>query len=192
MYSLEEMSFGYQEAIFENVTIQINENKIGLIGENGIGKTTLLKLFNGELKPGKGNISVDAKTYRVNFDLEKYKKFTISDLIEIAKKMQAFDCSNVEKYLKILNVEKYANTEIGKLSKGTAKKASLLLGFLTKDRVLLLDEPFESLDEKTNSNLVKLFYESEKKMIIVSHDYDLLDKSVDAIYEVTDRTLRAR
>lgn len=192
MYRLENLSFGYQEPIFQNVTLQINESKIGIIGENGIGKTTLLKIFNNELVPRNGKVVIDKATYRVNFDLEKYKRFTISDFINIVKKMRSFDCTHLDKYLDLLNLHKYLEFPIGQLSKGTAKKVSLLLGFLTKDRVLLLDEPFEALDEKTNHNLVDVFSNTDRNLIIVSHDYNMLKESVDIIYEVADKTLKAR
>ncbi len=192
MYSLENVSFGYQEPIFENATLQINERKIGIVGENGIGKTTLLKILNNELEPQNGKVVIDQPTYRVNFDLQKYKKFTISDFISIAKKMKSFDCTNLDKYIELLNLNKYLEFTIGQLSKGTAKKVSLLLGFLTKDRVLLLDEPFEALDEKTNLNLVNVFSKTDRNMIIVSHDYNMLKESVDIIYEVADKTLKVR
>ena len=190
MYSLNNLSFGYQDAIFDKVTINIRENRVGIIGENGVGKTTLLKLLDGELVQNNGNIELNGKTYFVNFDLKKYHRFTIEDLVNISSKLKSFDCSNLDEYIELLNIEKYMKMEVGKLSKGTAKKVGLLIGLLTKDRILLLDEPFESLDEKTNENLVAFFQKGERRAIIVSHDVELLDRSVEAIYEVADKTLR--
>lgn len=192
MYKLENVSFKYQESIFDEADICINEDKIGIIGENGIGKTTLLKLFNKELMPDTGSIEVDGRTYRVDFELEKYNKFTINDMISIAKQLKAFDCSKLEEYIELLNIRDYLDIEIGKLSKGTAKKVCLLLAFMTKDRVLLLDEPFESLDNKTNKALVEFFAKEERKIIIVSHELELLEESVEKIYEVKDKVLRVR
>lgn len=192
MYKLENVSFKYQESIFNEANICIEEEKIGIVGENGIGKTTLLKLFNKELMPEKGSIEVEGRTYRVDFELEKYNKFTINDMIKIAKQLKGFDCSKLDEYIDLLNIQDYMDMEIGKLSKGTAKKVSLLLAFMTKDRVLLLDEPFESIDYKTNKALVDFFVKTDRKIVIVSHDIELLEESVEKIYEVKDKVLRVR
>lgn len=192
MYQFDNLLFKYDETIFQNVTLKINENKIGVIGENGIGKTTLLKLLDGELVPTKGNIYTGEYTYYVNFMLEKYCRFTLRDLLKICECMKSFDLTPIDKIIECLNVEKYIDTEIGKMSKGTAKKVSILLGFLTKNKILLIDEPFESLDEKTNKNLVNIFNLSRRPMVIVSHDISLLEQSVDAIYEIVDKNIKLR
>lgn len=189
MFILDDVSFKYQEPIFSHASIEIPEHKIGIVGENGIGKTTLLRLFNGELFAQSGKIRLDQRSYRFDFSFEKYNNFTIQDMLDIAKHMKAFDCSSSDSLIELLHIGKYMDTKIGKLSKGTAKKVGILLGMLTKDRVLLIDEPFESLDESTNQNLTELFRNSERQMMIVSHDMEYLKNSVEQIYEISGETL---
>ena len=67
-----------------------------------------------------------------------------------------------------------------------------MLGLASKSSVVLLDEPFENLDEKTNQNLTQYISACDKDMVIVSHNISLLRSSVDEVYEVADRTLVLR
>ena len=190
MLILDDISFKYQEPIFTHVSISIPERKIGIVGENGIGKTTLLRLLNSEIHAQSGRILLDEKTYLFHFAFEKYRSFTIRDMLDIAAHMSAFECSAADDLIAQLHIGKYMDTKIGKLSKGTAKKVGLLLGLLTRDRLLLIDEPFESLDEATNLNLTALFRNSERGMIIVSHDMEYLKNSVEQIYEIAGESLQ--
>ena len=67
-----------------------------------------------------------------------------------------------------------------------------MLGLASKSSVVLLDEPFENLDEKTNQNLTQYISVCDKDMVIVSHNISLLRSCVDEVYEVADRTLVLR
>jgi len=185
------MSFKYKEPIFTDLSLEILENKIGIIGVNGIGKTTLLKLLNKEIKVKTGSIQTNIPTYRVEFDLEKYKRFTIQDIVDIASRLSSFDCSNAKAIIKELNIDKYMSYNIGNLSKGTSKKVSILLGLMTKNRILLIDEPFEAMDEATKQNLVLIFKKCERQLVIVSHDMEYLQNSVEKMYEVRNESLIA-
>lgn len=190
MYSFNQVNFKYSDDILKNFSLTINERKIGIIGENGIGKTTLLKLMSGQLEPTSGEISIQGEPYFVHFDLSKYKKFTLQDMLDLCMKLQSFDFSNYVDYLDALKIKSYLNVPIGKLSKGTAKKVALLLGFLSVHSVLLIDEPFESLDAESNANMIRLFREEKRGLVIVSHDIQMLEQSVEKIYQLENKGLK--
>lgn len=189
MYSFNHVDFKYSDYILKDFSLDIYDKKIGIIGENGIGKTTLLKLMSGQLTPDIGGISIFGESYFVNFDLSKYKQFTPQDMLDMCRKLKSFHCTRDVEYVAALNIPSYMNVPIGKLSKGTSKKVALLLGLLSVHPVLLIDEPFESLDEVSNENIIRLFKEEEKGLVIVSHDIRMLDQSVDTIYELKNKGL---
>lgn len=64
-----------------------------------------------------------------------------------------------------------------------------MLGFLSIHPVLLIDEPYESLDEASNKNIIRLFQEIDRSLVIVSHDVNLLKQSVEEIYLMKNKGL---
>lgn len=68
MYSFHHVTFKYDDYILKDFTLDIKEKKIGITGNNGVGKTTLLRLMNGELTPDAGEISINGDTYFVQYE----------------------------------------------------------------------------------------------------------------------------
>lgn len=189
MYSFDDVCFKYSEYILRDFNLEIKEKKIGIVGQNGAGKTTLLKLMGGELTPQSGRISIPGDSYFVHFDLIKYKKFTLNDMLDLCRGLKSFNYSRCIEYMQVLNISSFLDVPIGKLSKGTTKKVALLFGLLSLNPILLIDEPFESLDENSNKNLIQLFREEERGLVIVSHDISMLNNSVDKIYQLKNKGL---
>jgi len=190
VYSFDQVSFKYTDYIIKDFSLTIKHKKIGIIGENGVGKTTLLKLMSGQLTPQNGNISIHGDPYFVQFDLSKYHKFTPQDMIDLCRPLKSFDCTRYLEYVRTLNLSSYMDTPIGNLSKGTAKKVALMLGFISVQPVLLIDEPFESLDQTSKENIVRLFKEEARGLVIVSHEIDFLKQSVERIYHMKNKGLK--
>jgi len=184
------MSFRYRNWVFRNCDVLVASSKVGLVGKNGCGKTTLLKLLDQQLTPQKGHIRVDGTTYMVDFNLSAYKSFWPSDLIKICERLRSFSVSSAPTIIDCLQLGDHLQTPIGELSLGTAKKVSLLMGFMSTADILLIDEPFESLDEESSAGVIGLLGQRAGDHVIVSHDRTTLVKCVDSLWTIDEMRLR--
>lgn len=185
MLKIEQLTFGYTKdlLIFENLNIELNAKNIGLMGENGAGKTTMLNLIAGNLSY-EGLLTPTNSVYFPKEISNKYDKLTVKEFFDLIGYIDSFDCTELIRYIEELNFLNYYNYEIGTLSKGSKKKIHLILSLLAKDELILIDEPFESIDSSSNTNYSRLLKQKENAFIIVSHDYSFLRKATDVIYEI--------
>lgn len=184
MYTFERMSFRYRDHIFKDFSAQIRTRKIGVVGNNGVGKTTLLRLLDQQLVPQAGSVQVDGSTYLVDFELRKYSSFLLADLFDLVAPLSSFDLGAAPGLVDDLNLDEYVRTPLGELSKGVTKKVSLLLGLLATTDVLLIDEPFESIDRASNEALIGILRSTPRALVVVSHDEEHLARCVDEVYRV--------
>lgn len=189
MFTFENLSFRYRDFLFEGYNDHISDPKIGIVGKNGSGKTTMLRLLDGQLHPQEGAVRVDGSTYLVDFELRRYRHFTIDDMIALCRPLASFDTSRVDALVAALELTDYLALPIGELSKGVTKKVSLLLGLMATSDVLLVDEPFESIDAESNANLIHTLRSADRGLVVVSHDVDHLRACVDVLYRVEGRKL---
>lgn len=189
MFTFNDVSFRYRDYIFRQFSSEITESKIGIVGKNGVGKTTLLRLLDRQLHPQQGDVSANGSTYLVDFNLTKYAPFIIPDFIDLCSHLQSFDVTNASDILNSLFLNEYLDLPIGELSKGTKKKVSLLLGFMSTADILLLDEPFESLDPDSNEAIVRHIINRDGGVVTVSHDHAVLKQCVQSVYRVTHQRL---
>ncbi|MCM0598370.1 ABC transporter ATP-binding protein [Periweissella fabalis] len=183
MLELKKLSFAYNETdiIFKNLTKKIPYKRIGIIGSNGIGKTTLLNLIDGRDKYT-GTINCSKSTFLVDFDLEKYGAFTVAEFFEMISSLKSFNSDLLYELCEKVNVNQLLDKKIKNLSKGSNKKIALLVAFASHRELLLLDEPFEAIDAASNQALMEILPRLEKELIIVSHDLGYLKCSVDKVY----------
>ncbi len=175
--------------IFENVSFNIDTDwKLGLIGRNGKGKTTFLKLLYGKYEYS-GTISKNVDVDYFPFEIKNTDKLTIEIVNEIAPNVEDWE---IIKELNLLN----SNAEIlyrnfNLLSGGEQVKVLLISLFLKENNFLLIDEPTNHLDIETKNNLVN-YLEKKKGFILVSHDRDFLDKVVDHIISINNTTIEVQ
>ncbi|MFZ2532069.1 MAG: ABC-F family ATP-binding cassette domain-containing protein [Streptococcus suis] len=174
-----------------NLLIQ-NKDRIGIVGENGKGKSTLLNLIAGELKADSGKVDV-AETIRIGYFSQTIKgldesKRVINFLQEVADEAKTSSgmvsiADLLEQFLFPRNMH---GTLIEKLSGGEKKRLYLLKILLQRPNVLLLDEPTNDLDIATLTVLEHFLQGFSGPVIIVSHDRYFLDKVANKILAFED------
>ncbi len=173
---------GCDEAVYENASFTLDTTwKTGLIGRNGRGKTTLLKLLTGELENG-GAVSTKAEFLYFPFDVED-KDMTGSELIAVI-------CPGVEEW-EVIRELSYMGTDceilyrpFNTLSGGEQTRLLLCLLFLRDNAFLLIDEPTNCLDLDARE-VIGDYLKAKSGFILVSHDRDLLDKCTDHILSLS-------
>jgi ATP-binding cassette subfamily F protein uup len=177
-------SFGDRQ-IIRDFTLRIQRgDRIGLVGANGTGKTTLLKLLTGELKPDSGAVT-QAKTLS-GIVIDQQRKLMEptrrvrdvlaegGDWIEVRGHKK-----HIKGYLKeFLFDPSLTEAPIGSLSGGERSRLLLAREFARASNLLVLDEPTNDLDLETLDLLQEVIADYEGTVLIVSHDRDFLDKTV--------------
>ena len=189
LISVKNLTFRYDGSInnlFENVSFNIDTDwKLGLIGRNGKGKTTFLKLLLGKYEY-KGTISKSVEFDYFPFEVKEQERMAIEIVNEIAPNVEDWE---IIKELNLLNTDAeilYRNYNL--LSGGEQVKILLISLFLKGNNFLLIDEPTNHLDIETRNNLVE-YLKKKKGFILVSHDRDFLDKVVDHIISINNTNI---
>ncbi|HFI0918149.1 TPA: ABC-F family ATP-binding cassette domain-containing protein [Streptococcus suis] len=174
-----------------NLLIQ-NKDRIGIVGENGKGKSTLLNLISGELQADSGKVDI-GETIRIGYFSQTIKgldesKRVISFLQEVADEAKTSSgmVSIAELLEQFLFPRNMHGTLIEKLSGGEKKRLYLLKILLQRPNVLLLDEPTNDLDIATLTVLEHFLQGFSGPVIIVSHDRYFLDKVANKILAFED------
>lgn len=188
MIKFENVSFCYlepEEVIFENIDVSIAKGELfALLGTSGIGKSTLIRLVSGIEKPKSGNIYIDSKIVNpkehrlglVPQDNGLVEWLSVRDNICIGTEIKKnFDENLFEAIIEIMGISNLLDKYPSNLSGGQQKRVSIARALLVKPQVLLLDEPFVSLDEQTSLKIqeliIRLHKEYKVTMILVTHRY---------------------
>ena len=187
--NIQNLTFGYDGAsknVFENASFSFDTNwKIGLIGRNGRGKTTLLNLLLGNMEYS-GNISRNVHFDYFPYEVRDKKKTAIDILPEIYPE---YDLWEVMKKLHDLELdEECLYQPFETLSNGQQTKLLLAVLFTKENKFLLIDEPTNHLDFQSRE-CVKRFLNKEKGFIVVSHDRDFIDACVDHIISINKNNI---
>lgn len=179
--------------ILDNVNIKIERGKIvGLLGKNGQGKTTLIKLINDLLTPTSGEVLINGKkpsieskkiiSYlpeRTYFD----KSMKVSDIIKYFKEF--YDNFNEEKALKLLDdLELDKNLCLAKMSKGMQEKVELILVMSREADLYILDEPLGGVDPATRDYILDTILSNFKdgaSVIISTHLIADIERILDEV-----------
>ncbi len=194
LIEIKNLSFSFDKYIvLDNINLTIFKNElIAIIGPNGGGKTTLLKLILGLYKPLSGTI---VKKDKLKFGYlpqkSNYIDFPISvkDFILLAryrglfKKSEPMDNKKLFEILNLLNIENLAKKRLKNLSGGELQKVLLARALVNDPSIVILDEPTSFIDFKAQSEFYDLLEILQKKMsiIFVSHDLGVLSKKIKRI-----------
>jgi len=218
MLSTEGLNFRYREKpVLENICLEIRKGEIiGILGPNGCGKTTLLKLLNKDLKPDSGRVLLDGKDLKDITKREIAKQiavvpqgneirfaFTVRDIVAMGRMpfLERFqvessdDMRIVDEAMEDTNITEFSDRLINTMSGGERQRVIIARALAQTPRIILLDEPtlhldvchqFEALD------LVKDLSEKEDlTVVIVSHDLPMVVKYCDRIVLIHDHKIVA-
>ncbi|GEB93073.1 ABC-F family ATP-binding cassette domain-containing protein [Streptococcus thermophilus] len=188
--NFEHVDFDYEDdnpILSDFNLIMQNRDRIGIVGDNGVGKSTLLNLINGDLVPTAGVLDI-GETVRIGYFSQQIKdmdesKRVINYLQEVADEVKTTvgTTSITELLEQFLFSRSTHGTQIAKLSGGEKKRLYLLKILIEKPNVLLLDEPTNDLDIATLTVLENFINGFGGPVVTVSHDRYFLDKVANKI-----------
>lgn len=184
------------KTILKDINLKINEGKIfGIIGPNGVGKTTLLRCLTGIYNSTSGSVFYDGKEVYDNTDAKSkigyvadenimQTNFKVKEILKYYK--YSYKDFNEERYNELNKIFKIPeNKFIFQLSKGMKMRLSIMLAFSIKAKYLILDEPTSGLDAIMKNKLLKIFadevIENGTTIIISSHHLGELERICDDV-----------
>ncbi|NEO38637.1 MAG: ABC-F family ATP-binding cassette domain-containing protein [Moorea sp. SIOASIH] len=192
---LENVSKGYNDRILvKDFTYEFSpDDRVGIIGGNGVGKSTLMDIITGRIQPDSGNVEIGSTIYIGYFDQHSedllealnQNQRVIDYLKDVAEYVKTADGTLItasqmlERFL-FPPTQQYA--PIHKLSGGEKRRLFLLQVLMSSPNVLILDEPTNDLDVQTLAVLEEYLEGFNGCVIIVSHDRYFLDRTVDKIF----------
>lgn len=211
---INELSFNYsQKQVLENIDFQINKGEIiGIIGKSGSGKSTLVNILTGLINPNSGSVLIDdvnIKEDMISFQsIIGYVSQSVVLLDESIKKNIAFelddnkiDLKKVNDVIKQVELSEWVNnldngleTQVGEqgvqISGGQRQRLGIASIIYKSPEVMIFDEPTSSLDEETESKILKLIsnLKGYKTIIIISHKASKL-KFCDKVYKLEKKHL---
>ncbi|MFW6025421.1 MAG: metal ABC transporter ATP-binding protein [Candidatus Woesearchaeota archaeon] len=196
--NLEDVSFSYKrnEPFLENVNFSIYENDfVGVVGPNGGGKTTLLKLILGLLKPDKGKITIFGKKPKrartkigylpqfknidFEFPITAYEIVLLNRLgNKLIKKFNEEDKKAVKESMKRLKIWNLKDKTLNELSGGEKQRVFVARAISNNPEILLLDEPASNLDIHIQNDLYEMLKKLNKEIaiMIVEHNLNIVSK----------------
>ena len=182
---LDNISKSYQKPIVKNFTATIlRGDKVGILGPNGVGKTTLLKLILGELSPDSGIVKLGTRIEVAYFD-QMRESLNLAATLEdfISPGSEWVEIGNQRKHVKsylgdFLFAPERTNSPVLTLSGGERNRLLLARLFARPANVLVLDEPTNDLDIDTLDLLEQLLQDYQGTVFLVSHDRTFLDNVV--------------
>ena len=189
-----------EQLILEDINFSIEEKDfIAIIGPNGGGKTTLLKVILGILTPDKGQVKVfgrkpnkakDLMGYlpqRLDFDrdfpINVFETVLMGRYHGLLKKYSTKDHDAVIEALKNVEMDKFKDRQISKLSGGQLQRVFIARAIVRDPKLLIMDEPMASIDPEMQRSFYELMSRLKNKMaiVLVSHDVGAVSSHVDKI-----------
>lgn len=214
---INQANIGYNKTLISNANADLNLGEVCLlIGNNGVGKTTLIKsilhqipLLNGEISINNKNVKhLSVKEIAENIAVVFSKSivpqnYTVEDLISLGKyiyypyyfELSKGDKEEVSSIIEELDLEQYKHILLKNLSDGNLQKAFIGRALTQNSPIIILDEPTTHLDEKNKiiilKTLRKLAKEQNKLILFSSHDWRLAKEFADKVWYIKDQHLHS-
>lgn len=189
-------SFG-EKLVLKDVSFSCEGGKaLGLLGRNGAGKTTMIRIIMGVFNADNGNVTLDGapintSAVKIGYLPEErglYPKKKIMEQLIYFAALQDIDrqtaISNADKLFKKLQIEEYKNVRLDTLSKGNQQKVQLIATLISNPDIVILDEPFSGLDPVNASllkDIVKDLIADGKLVLFSSHQMNYIEEFCDDI-----------
>jgi len=188
--------------VLDGINLSVYENDfLGVIGPNGGGKTTLLKVMLGLVKPSRGEVNImgrppdEARNYMgyvPQFSLHEHDfPINVWDVVILGrlsrkKWFEGFDKKDekaAERALEVVNMSDLKDRQIDKLSMGQRQRVFIARALVSEPKILLLDEPTASVDEPMQADIYEFLKSMKDKItvVLVSHDVGVISSCVDKI-----------
>ncbi len=211
MLFLQNISFGFPAGnlLFNSINLTIQTHtKSALVGSNGMGKSTLLKIMANEIEPLEGNIHIQGEIFYVPQMFGNFNDLTVAECLKIDKKLEALQkitngevdevyfemlnddwdieerCQQALQYWKLENLD--LNQKLESLSGGQKTKVFLAGIQINQPEIVFLDEPTNHLDLEGRNLLYDFIEKTSSTVVMVSHDRTLLNL-VDTIFELSNQ-----
>ena len=189
-------SFGDKQ-VLKGISFSCEGRKaLGLLGRNGAGKTTMIRIIMGVFNADNGNVTLDGvpintSNVKIGYLPEErglYPKKKIMEQLVYFASLQGIDrqtaISNADKLFKKLQIEEYKNVRLDTLSKGNQQKVQLIATLIANPDIVILDEPFSGLDPVNASllkDIVKDLIADGKLVLFSSHQMNYIEEFCDDI-----------
>jgi len=206
MIELRNISYNYAQSatpVLHNLSFSLRDKRIGIIGANGCGKTTLFQIMVGLLKPDEGELLFNGQPVTTKKELRNLRKEvgflfqssddqlfspTVIEDVAFGPLNLGFSPKEAREIavttLKDLGLNGFEDRITHRLSGGEKKLVSLATILAMRPKVLLLDEPTNNLDPKTRSRLIEILQGLDLHQIVISHDWDFLSHTTSVLYKV--------
>lgn len=213
---LDHLSIGYKQgnAVAENINVTFRSGELAcIIGQNGVGKSTLLKTICGFLKPLSGKVLFDSRSRMSQHDLSRtvsivltkapeVQNLTVEEMVALGRTpytgffghLKEKDNEVVMKAMTDVGIENLSERMVQSLSDGERQKTMIARAIAQQTPIILLDEPTAFLDYKSKAELFLLLHRlahTEHKTIIVStHDLGIAVRIADSFFNISAEGLR--
>ena len=206
------LSFGYDnQMLFEDVTFQVEEGDFAaIIGDNGVGKSTMIKLLLGFLKPTKGDVTILGNKVGRSFAgigyvpqnsgaLASSFPATVEEIVKYSiipapgRKTRAEKTKAMEESLRSVDMLEYRNRLISELSGGQQQRVMLARVLVNEPQVLILDEPTVGIDGESVDRLMNILHEQNidrrVTILMVTHDLARMASYINRVLCISDHSM---
>ena len=197
LIEINNLNFKYENnIILDNVSFNVTENEnIGILGRNGGGKSTLIKIILGFLKPASGSIKYNIDRKKIGY-LPQIREFdatfpiSVYDLVisgltdrkNLFRRFNAQEKKSASDIMEEFGISELSGKLINEVSGGQLQRALIARALISDPELIILDEPESFLDKNFESKLYnKLKTLKDSTVIIISHELDEINKHIDSV-----------
>lgn len=195
-----------KKVIYENVNLQIRPGEcIGLVGENGSGKSVLFQIMTGLIRPDRGQIIVNGDELgKHGRDFPRRVGILINEpgyietcsgyknLLLLAEIQNIINEKTVQKTMEMVGLDYRDKTIVRKYSMGMRQKLGIAQAIMEGQTIVMLDEPYNALDYKTNKEITQILQrlkDEGKTLLLTSHQHVYLERLCDRIYCIDEHNV---